>query len=174
MTVPLIALAGLAAVGGGLNLPFTHDLHFLGNWLEPSLFGNEAHGGAGAGTKWVLAIIAITIGLAGVVAAFAVYLRRKADPAVVENPRLGLAIDYDHALARFVGGPGTKLFDRVAWFDRTFIDGAVNGMASAVSGVGERLRVLQPGLIRNYALGISLGTGFVALWFLLRLWEVGS
>ncbi|HET7720955.1 MAG TPA: proton-conducting transporter membrane subunit, partial [Acidimicrobiales bacterium] len=43
MTVPLVALAGLAVLGGGIQLPFTSDLHFLADWLHPVLGDNEAH-----------------------------------------------------------------------------------------------------------------------------------
>src|SRR3546814_20197189 len=42
MTVPLVVLAGLAIVGGGLNLPFTRDLQFLGRSPDPVLQGNAA------------------------------------------------------------------------------------------------------------------------------------
>ncbi|MDA3037984.1 MAG: NADH-quinone oxidoreductase subunit L [Actinomycetota bacterium] len=175
MTLPLVALAGLAAAGGLLNLPFAHDLHFLGNWLEPSLFGNEAHGSATAATKWVLAIVAVLVGLTAIAAAFLVYVRRQLDPAEVEKPGLALAVRYDQALADLSGGPGRKFFDLVAWVDRTFVDGAVNGVARLAQTAGEGLRSLQPGLVRNYALSITLGGAFVSIWFLVRLWsEVGS
>jgi proton-translocating NADH-quinone oxidoreductase chain L len=175
MTLPLVALAGLAAVGGFINLPFTSELHFLGHWLEPSLFGNEAHGSAGAATKWVLALVAITVALTAVVSAFAVYFRRQVDPARIENPALALAVRYDHALADLAAGPGTRLFALVAWFDRTVIDGAVNGVGRVLRTTGEAMRPIQSGLVRNYALSITLGSVFVALWFLVRLWwGVGS
>ena len=175
MTLPLVALSGLAAVGGLLNLPFASDLHFLGNWLEPSLFGNEAHGAAGTATKWILALVAIGVGLVAIGFALAVYLRGQVDPERIENPALGLAVRYDQAIADVAGGPGRRLFDLVAWFDRIFVDGAVNGVAGLVRTAGTGLRSLQPGLVRNYALSITLGSAFVALWFLVRLWsEVGS
>src|SRR5688500_7835213 len=35
MWVPLVVLALLALVGGGMNLPLQHDLHFLADWLHP-------------------------------------------------------------------------------------------------------------------------------------------
>jgi len=41
MTVPLMVLAGLALLGGGLNLPFS-GLHTLGHWLAYTLSGTEA------------------------------------------------------------------------------------------------------------------------------------
>ncbi len=37
MTMPLVALAGLATVGGLLGIPLIHGWHILHNWLEPVL-----------------------------------------------------------------------------------------------------------------------------------------
>ena len=37
MTMPLVILAGLAAVGGVLGIPLIHGWHVLHNWLEPVL-----------------------------------------------------------------------------------------------------------------------------------------
>src|SRR3546814_4172298 len=51
MTLPLVALAGLALVGGGIQLPFASDLHFLEEWLHPVLGENEAHIDVATGTK---------------------------------------------------------------------------------------------------------------------------
>ncbi len=174
MTLPLVVLAGLAAGGGLLNLPFAHDLHFLGNWLEPSLFGNEAHGSASGATKWFLAIVAITVAVTAIMAAFAVYYRRAADPAAIEKPQLALAVTYDKALASFMGGPGLALFSWIAWFDRNVVDGLVNGVGNVVETMSSWLRGWQPGFVRSYALGISLGSVAVALWFIVQLWWVRS
>lgn len=38
MTLPLVILAGLAAVGGILGVPLIHGWHALHNWLEPVLY----------------------------------------------------------------------------------------------------------------------------------------
>src|SRR5690606_33212649 len=51
MTLPLVVLAGAALLGGGLNLPFTPDLHVLDHWLEPSLFGAASHPDFSTGEK---------------------------------------------------------------------------------------------------------------------------
>ena len=42
-------------------------------------------------------------------------------------------------------------------FDRVFIDGAVNGVASVVLFIGNRLRGLQTGRIQSYLLGVAGG-----------------
>jgi NADH:ubiquinone oxidoreductase subunit 5 (subunit L)/multisubunit Na+/H+ antiporter MnhA subunit len=163
MTLPLVALSGLAIVAGGLNLPFTKDLHFLEHWLEPSLFANEHKLGASTGTKWILAGIAIAVGLIAIAAAFAVYWRGRTKPEVVENPGLGLAVRYDEAIAAVAGGPGTAGFDRAAWFDKTFVDGAVNGVPALISATASRARGLQSGFVRSYGLVVVLGTAALAV-----------
>ena len=52
-----------------------------------------------------------------------------------------------------MGGPSQA----TATFDRVVIDGAVNGTGAVVKDAGSRLRVLQTGYVRNYALGIAVG-----------------
>ncbi|HYU40087.1 MAG TPA: hypothetical protein VEM59_09660, partial [Acidimicrobiia bacterium] len=42
-------------------------------------------------------------------------------------------------------------------FDLGVIDGAVNGVARLVRDAASRLRRVQTGLVRNYALGVVLG-----------------
>ncbi len=171
MTAPLVLLAGLAAGGGLLNLPFAGNLHFLADWLEPALFGNEVHVDAGAGTKIVLAVIAVAAGLIAIATAFAVYLKGKVDPVAIERPELGLAVSYDRALASLMGGPGRESFERASWFDRTFVDGAVNGVATLARTAGRSAQSLQSGFVRSYAFGIVAGSAVVVLWFLVRLWS---
>ncbi|MDH3296458.1 MAG: hypothetical protein OER95_19215, partial [Acidimicrobiia bacterium] len=169
MTIPLIVLAFLAVVGGALNLPFSSDLHFLGHWLEPSLFGHEAEIAASAGVKWVLGAIAVAGGLIALTGAYTVYLRSRVDPARIESRALVNAWYVDETYANFMDGPGRKLFDGLAWFDRNVIDGLVRGVAVVSQSIGSVLRVLQPGFVRSYALGISLFSVLIMAWFVGRL-----
>lgn len=169
MTAPLVILSFFAAAGGLMNLPFAHRVHFLGNWLEPSLFGNEAHVTSATSTKWALAVVAVLGGLVAIAAAFAVYLRGKGDPEQIERKELAVAVHWDTFLAKFMGGPGRSSFDFAAWFDKTFVDGAVNGIASVMQATGQSLRSSQSGFARQHALLITGTTGVVGLWFVLRL-----
>ena len=43
MTVPLVVLAFFAAIAGVLNLPFTENMQFLDDWLEPVIGQYQAH-----------------------------------------------------------------------------------------------------------------------------------
>src|SRR5699024_5352562 len=78
---------------------------------------------------------------------------RTAQPAV-----LGNAWFYDIAVTRFMGGPGRALFDALAWFDRTVIDGAVNGVGWCSVQFAAVLRKSQTGFIRRYAFGVGFGS----------------
>ncbi len=168
MTVPLVLLAGLAIVAGVFNLPFTSDVHFLGNWLKPSLFGNEGHLPFGGGTQWVLAAVAIVGSLGGVSAGAAVYIRRRIDPARIEHPFLARAWRIDEKVTNFMGDPGRRAFERTTQFDEQVVDGAVNAAGTLIRRGGTKLRVSQSGLVRSYALGIAIGAVALLAWFISR------
>jgi hypothetical protein len=51
--------------------------------------------------------------------------------------------------------------------DLGFFDGIVNGIARGIAGLGRQLRRTQTGYVRNYALGIGIGT--VAILFFVAL-----
>jgi NADH-quinone oxidoreductase subunit L len=168
MTLPLVALAGLAVVGGGLNLPFTGRLKLLDRWLEPVLGSNEhvlqhIH----TGGKVVLAVVAVVGALVGIGAAFAIYLQKRVQP--IEPEILASGWHYDDAITAFVGGPGRAAFEEVAAFDKHVIDGAVNGVATGVRQGGRGLRIVQSGYLRSYALGVAVGVVGLLVYFLTRV-----
>ncbi|MGH9227493.1 MAG: NADH-quinone oxidoreductase subunit L [Acidimicrobiales bacterium] len=167
MTAPLVVLAVLAIAGGVLNLPFNDDVHFLEHFLEPVLGENEAEITVSTGAKVALAVVAVGAGLVGLAVAAAVYLRRRV--RAVEPEALAHAWYYDQEITAFVGGPGRRMFDAIAWFDAHVIDGAVNGVAMVVRGVGVRLRSVQSGFVRSYALGVTVGVVAVLGYFLTRI-----
>jgi NADH-quinone oxidoreductase subunit L len=129
---------------------------------------NQAHIDVATETKVALAVVAIVAAVIGVAVAALVYLRRRA--RVAEPAVLAHAWYYDESVTRFVGGPGTKGFEAVAWFDAHVIDGAVNGVATLVRTSGRGLRHAQSGFVRSYALGISAGVVVVLGYFLTRLY----
>jgi NADH-quinone oxidoreductase subunit L len=166
MTAPLVVLAGLAIVGGGLNLPFTKDLHLLERGLEPVLEGNERVIDVATATKVGLAVVATLAALGGIVLAARVYLQRRTEP--VEPEILAEGWRYDSSISAFMGGPGRAGFQAAADFERTVVDGAVNGVAALVRGGGRGLRVLQSGYVRSYALGLGVGVIGLLGYFLTR------
>jgi NADH-quinone oxidoreductase subunit L len=177
MVGPVVLLAGLAIVGGLLDLPFER-LEFLNLWLEP-VFEDIPHhidtpsflGGV------ALSILAFVMALIGLVVAWVLYHRGlesvERDPFDERLGPLGRlfghAYYYDEGISRAVDGP---LRGFAGWLARVFdakvVDGAVNGVGWLVRETSLGFRKLQTGFVRNYALGIVLGT--VALLAYLMLW----
>jgi NADH-quinone oxidoreductase subunit L len=111
--------------------------------------------------------VAVCGSLIGIFAAAVAYLRRRV--RAVEPQVLAHAYYYDESVSRFVAGPGTAFFGAVAWFDTHIIDGAVNGVASVVGWSGRRLRAVQSGFVRSYALGVATGVVVVLAYIITRI-----
>ncbi|MET0911985.1 MAG: NADH-quinone oxidoreductase subunit L, partial [Acidimicrobiales bacterium] len=167
MTLPLIVLAGLAAVAGFINLPFTDDSQVFEHWMEPVVEVGEAHLSLSGGAQWALAVGSVVAGLIGIALAWAIYLRKRIRP--VEPEILAHAWYIDETIARTVDGPGEAAFEGTATFDRVVIDGAVNGTGSLIRGLGERLRVVQSGYVRSYALAVALGAVALMIYVVSRI-----
>ncbi len=166
MWVPLAVLSVAAVVGGVLNLPFSDDVKFLDKWLEPVIAHPHEVSFSG-GKLFVLAVIAVLAGFVGIAIAAAVYLRGKGDPTKIELPILAEGWKYDSSVAAFMGGPGRQIFEGAAIADRVGVDGAVNGVATAVRESSGVLRRLQNGLVRTYAVSIAMGAVLLMAYFLL-------
>ena len=167
MTLPLVLLAGAAAIGGVMNLPLVKDWLVLEHFLEPVL-AHPHHFSSGTGTKLLLALIAIVAALGGIAVAVRAWLQariptERLEPALLEN-----VFYVDSTISSFVGGPGTKAFDAAATADRRFVDGAVNGVAKLVRMLGQAVRPLQSGYLRHYASGVAVGAIALVIWLALR------
>ncbi len=179
MTMPLVVLAALSAVGGLLALPFTQQhIEFLTSWLEPSLRGAPELTAPSFATALTLSVAAIAVGLVGIFFGATMYRAGLAEDLVDPlERRLGAvgrmlehAYYFDETLARIVSGPVT-VFARVManGVDRGVIDGAVNGLGRLVQGAGSGLRAVQTGRVRNYALAIASGTALLLVFMLTRV-----
>ncbi len=62
--------------------------------------------------------------------------------------------------------PGIHLTRSLVFFDRKGVDGTVGGMAALVGGTSGRLRRVQNGFVRSYALTMLLGVVVIlgAVW----------
>ena len=178
MLVPLGVLAFFAAVVGVIDLPF-QSIEFLNEWLEPVFEGvHQPHATSFLGAAG-LDVLSVTFGLVGLFLAYAIYQhgleRPENDPI---RSKLGgrvhtvLAHDwyYDETISRAVGGPGRRFANWLAFFvDTKVIDGAVNGVAWLFQRASGRLRRLQTGYVRQYALGIVLGAVLLLLYAVARV-----
>jgi NADH-quinone oxidoreductase subunit L len=172
MLFPLVVLAGLAMLGGLIQLPsfwFVPESwqHRLEHWLEPVVEAGEFHIKDEAkgvyDAKGLLALLAIACAGAGIAAAIAIYSKKVREP--IEPPILAEGWRYDSTISAFMGGPGRKLFDAIAWFDRTIVDGAVNGAAKVVAVTAGQMRRGQTGNVRNYAGVLGVGVVLLLAWF---------
>ncbi|WP_419944217.1 NADH-quinone oxidoreductase subunit L [Candidatus Poriferisodalis sp.] len=167
MTLPLVLLAGAAAIGGIMNLPLVKDWLVLEHFLEPVLAHSHQFS-SGTGTKLVLALVAVIAAVGGIAVAVAAWLRARIpadrlEPALLEN-----VFYVDSTISNFVGGPGAKAFEAAASADRRFVDGAVNGVAKLVAMLGQAVRPLQSGYLRHYASGVAVGAIILVVWLALR------
>jgi NADH-quinone oxidoreductase subunit L len=176
ITLPILALAGLAAVGGVISLPFA-GLEFLTDWLHPTFERVPEIDVTSFIAATILSAISVIFGLVGL--AIAVRLYERGIPAPERDPlpeRLGVAgrlfqhaYYFDEIIANLVRGPVYRFAD---WLNRGFdlgvIDGAVNGVARLVRDSAGRLRRVQTGLVRNYALGVVLGAVALLIFFAVR------
>jgi len=174
MTAPMVVLALLTVLAGALNLPF-RSLEWLTRWLAPTFAGvaEPARGSFAAGAA--LAGVALGVSVAGIGLAYRLYRRGRADadPLVA---RLGpaarvleRAYGIDDAYAAAASGPARRAAEWLATtVEGTVIDGAVNGTGRLVRATGERLRRLQSGHVRRYALGMFAGAVLLLAWAVLR------
>jgi NADH-quinone oxidoreductase subunit L len=180
MTIPLIVLATLAAVGGWVGLPegltAVGDRLGLptgllradrfGEYLAPSLGvlpHAETHELSG-GLLLFLIGSATLVALAGIYAAYVLYDRKSDVPERVAEGAPGpyrvlwnkYYVDelYDALFIR----PYVALSD-FFWkvIDSQIIDGAVNGVGELVRWSGSRVRRLQTGNVQAYALAMLVG-----------------
>jgi NADH-quinone oxidoreductase subunit L len=168
MTWPMILLAvgsvasgGLLAIGGPLQ-----------RWLQPVVGAHEA---AHAISVRVTTTI---IGLA-VIAGIVVALRMYAGRPVPEVPPAGSALAvaarkdlYGDAInEELLMRPGARLTHDLVEVDDKGIDGAVTAIATLVARTSARLRHVQTGYVRSYALSMLAGAALIAaLILVVRFW----
>ncbi|MBV8691963.1 MAG: NADH-quinone oxidoreductase subunit L [Actinobacteria bacterium] len=165
MALPLVVLAALAVVGGGLNLPFTKHTALLERWLEPVVgrFAVEPHA-----SKLLLGAAALTAAAIGL--ALGLNLWRRINRPELEPVVLKRAWGVDALYAAIIETPGRALAAFSAFVvDKQVVDGAVNGVATLVRNGGGQLRRLQTGYVRNYALAISAGGALLLGWVVFRV-----
>jgi NADH-quinone oxidoreductase subunit L len=167
MTVPLVVLAIGAVLAGGLNLPFNEDTEFLHHFLHPVF--EEALADYSSSGMLKLTLAAITT--AGAVIGLLYARSRWRDTA--ENPSLEPALlqhayEADSIVDTLVVRPSRLLADGALRVDTNVVDGAVNGVATLVAKGGARLRTVQTGYVRSYALMVAGGTALLLAYVVFR------
>jgi NADH-quinone oxidoreductase subunit L len=160
MTVPMIVLA-IGSVGAGFVLT---QGHLLATWLTPSL--GEAVEREGPLPAAAISTIVLVCSAIGVLIAYLAVGRRATPverPEHVSFPVRAARRDlYANAVNEaLIATPGTWLSRFLVYFDNRGVDGAVNGTAALLGGSSGRLRRLQTGFVRSYALSMLGGAVLV-------------
>jgi NADH-quinone oxidoreductase subunit L len=171
MSGPLILLAfgsvfsgGLFAIGGTLK-----------NWLEPVVGAHEET--THALPAWVNTALALTVVAVGITVAYRLYGGKATIPA--EAPAKVSVLTtaarrdlYGDAFNEEVFmRPGAELTDALVEVDNAGVDGSVNALAALVGRTSNRLRGLQTGFARSYALSMLTGAALVVAAILaVQLW----
>ncbi|MER6550716.1 NADH-quinone oxidoreductase subunit L [Streptomyces sp. NPDC047804] len=166
MTIPMIVLAFGSVFAGGF---FSLGDRFL-HWLEPVTGHDHGHAPVSAATVTAATMVVLVIGVA---VAWAMYGRRPV-PAVAPRGSLLtraarrdlLQDDFNHVV--LVRG-GEHLTRSLVYVDHTLVDGVVNGTAASMGGLSGRLRKLQNGYARSYAVSMFGGAAvLIAATLLMR------
>ena len=170
MAWPMILLAVGSVFSGGL-LGFGGTLQ---HWLEPVVSFEESSRMA---PTWVISAVAVGVVAVGFLVALWRYLGRpvpETAPADVSVLTVAARRDlYGDAFNEEVFmRPGAQLTHALVEFDNRDVDGSVNALAGLVGRISERLRGLQTGFARNYALSMFVGAALVAVAILaVQLWK---
>ncbi|MFD9072871.1 NADH-quinone oxidoreductase subunit L [Streptomyces lasiicapitis] len=154
MTIPMILLAVGSVFAGGF---FSIGDRFM-HWLEPVTHHDHGDSPLSAATVTGATMVVLVIGVS---LAWVQYGRR---PVPVVAPRGSLLTraarrdllqdDFNHVV--LVRG-GEHLTRSLVYVDHTLVDGVVNGTAASVGGLSGRLRKLQNGYARSYAVSMFGG-----------------
>nr|WP_202494592.1 NADH-quinone oxidoreductase subunit L [Streptomyces sp. SID4982] len=166
MTIPMIVLAVGSVAGGAF---FDVGDRFL-HWLEPVTGHSEGHSPLSALTVTGATMVCLVVGVG---LAWAQYGRK---PVPVVAPRGSVLTraarrdlyqdDFNHVV--LVRG-GEHLTRSLVYVDHTLVDGVVNGTAAGFGGLSGRLRRVQNGFARSYAVSMFGGAALlVAATLLMR------
>ncbi|GLW32130.1 NADH-quinone oxidoreductase subunit L [Actinoplanes regularis] len=162
MTIPLILLA-IGSIGAGWVMSTS-----VPEWLSP-VFGAEQAEAHGVLSHNMITILSLVVTVLGAGLAWVLFRKGTAlepQPAgiVVTAARRNL---YTDAINEAVfERPGIYLTRALVYLDGKGIDGLVNGLAAGVGGGSGRLRRLQTGFVRSYALSMLTGAMLVVGAFL--------
>jgi NADH-quinone oxidoreductase subunit L len=184
MTIPLMILAILSAIGGFIGIPALFsgiNGNIFERWLEP-IFSSANIRLLNYGSHTNLEeIVLMSVTVIGAVISiwFAGYVYLK-------NPRFALNMSvkfkglYNLLLNKYfvdelydttVVNPISRGSDRFLWrfTDITVIDGIVNGTASFINYLSGNIRKIQTGITQFYAVVMMLGIAIALFWIILSL-----
>jgi len=176
VTIPLVALAFLSAVGGFLGIPIFLKYNVMHNWMGPLFAKVAQHGGEAAHAAHSLFAelslmgISVVVATSGILLALIIILFR---PGIAESIRQNYSGLYNLFLNKWwVDEMYNAVVIRPLWalsgffwteFDGKGIDGTLHGIANGAQVSGGWLSRLQTGFIQNYALTMAIGVAVIMI-----------
>ncbi|AIZ65008.1 NADH:ubiquinone oxidoreductase subunit L [Hymenobacter sp. DG25B] len=170
MTLPLIILAILAAVGGFMNAPLVLGKGYLADYLAPLFAYSQKLNPAAFGaevdhaTEYMLIGLSVGAGLLGIILAYVQYVSRGVRPVEDGESRGFLEnliyhkyyIDelYNALIVRPIMWLSRGLYRFV---ENGIIDPIVNGFGRVTMGGGQLLRYVQTGSVETYLILMVVG-----------------
>ena len=183
MTVPLMILAVLSAIGGYIGIPHIFGgTNYFEKFLEPvfmyskEIIGRSKYQEYTVRLEYIVMIISILVVLIGWNIVHNLYLKdtEKTSQLAKKFPGLYKVVLNKYYVDEFyhwlLVNPLIK-GSQFLWekFDLKIIDGAVNGTAAVIKSAGERLRKIQTGYVQEYALSMIIGAVILVGYFVLKL-----
>jgi NADH-quinone oxidoreductase subunit L len=182
MTVPLIFLGVLSAIGGFIGIPeiFSGEHgNFFHTWLAPVFKTAEIKlmnvGGHTHFEELLLMVISVVAAASAIFYARYIYLKK---PEVAEKTASKFKGIYnillnkyfvDEAYEASVVNPIVKGSENILWkiADNKIIDGLINGLAKLIDNISGTIRKIQTGVAQSYALVMILGILIALFWIIL-------
>ena len=161
MTAPIIILS-VGSIAAGALFAFGSSLQ---HWLEPVVARGFVEGEP-ALPPIIVSIMALVAVALGVALAYVKYVRVPVEAVAPANVSIWTRFARRDLLqdafneAVFMR-PGQYLTRALSFFDRKVVDGAVNGTGALFGGLSVRVRRVQTGYVRTYALLILFGAALV-------------
>ncbi|MFD3745517.1 NADH-quinone oxidoreductase subunit L [Nocardia sp. NPDC058633] len=169
MTGPMILLAFGSVFAGGLFVWGSSLVH----WLEPVV-------GSHHGEPVIPPVVVTGLALTAVAIGVAIAYRKYAENPVPEVAPESVSVLTGAARADLYGDkineavferPGRHVTRALVFLDAKGVDGIVNGTAASIGGLSARIRKVQTGFVRSYALSMFTGAALVAAALLaVRFW----
>jgi NADH-quinone oxidoreductase subunit L len=184
MTVPLIVLAILSAIGGFVGVPevFSGEHgNLFHNWLAPvfqdaerklDIYGLHTHF-----EEILLMVLSVAGAAMSIYGARYIYLNKL---SLAEKFSLKFKRSYkilqnkyyvDEAYDKVIINPMLKGSEKVLWniADNWLIDGIVNGTASVITSLSQSFKRIQTGVTQFYAVIMLTGIAVALLWLIISL-----
>jgi NADH-quinone oxidoreductase subunit L len=169
MTAPMVILA-IGSVGAGALLAIGNTLQ---HWLEPVTGHHEPEHLIPA---WIITLTALGVVAIGIAVAYRQYANHKVpEIAPLEVSALTVAARADLYGDAFneavLMRTGQELTKGLVVVDEKGVDGVTQGLAYLVGRVSDRLRQVQTGFARSYALSMFAGAALVVAVVLFTAWR---